>query len=379
MRATLAALALATALLDARPAPAADGAALIARALPRLEHRGGPFLRHPRVVTITFAGDDEILVRSLDAFGDTITRTAWWRAVTDGLCTPSGDCVGEGRAGASVVLDEALPSAVHATALVALLERVIGQGRLGTIDDDTLLVVYPPAGVTVSDEFVSRYCGDAPRGFHRALRRPARTTPYAVVPRCGGLDDLTATASHEILEAATNPDPSHRGFALAGGSASGGFAAAGVEPVDPCGLILRNGHRVEAAGFTVQRAWSNAAAASGANPCVPAPTAAPFLALVPAAPAIRLRAPGEVARVTLTAAASADGRPWTIATIDLAVAPGAAPAVAAQLDRTQVAAGDTVTLTLTAPAQSDAKRHVLGLVSTQGDATFVWPLPVLTP
>ena len=71
--------------------------------------------------------------------------------------------------------------------------------------------------------------------------------------------------------------------------------------------------------------------------------------------------------------------PWTVATVDLAAAPGAAPAVEAHLDRTQVATGDTVTLTLTAPAYSAPKRHVLALVSTQGDTTFVWPLPVVTP
>jgi hypothetical protein len=52
----------------------------------------------------------------------------------------------------------------------------------------------------------------------------------------------------------TNPDPAARGFAFTTTSATAGFTAAGVEPVDPCGLLTRNAHQATDDGFTVQRA-----------------------------------------------------------------------------------------------------------------------------
>src|SRR5213594_2683145 len=71
---------------------------LIARSLPRVVYRGGPFLRHPRIVTVTFKGDDPQLVSRLEQFGERITHTRWWREVTEGYCA-NGDCIGDGRPG----------------------------------------------------------------------------------------------------------------------------------------------------------------------------------------------------------------------------------------------------------------------------------------
>src|SRR5689334_13957013 len=104
-----------------RASSAATNGELIASRLPRAEFRGGAFIRHPRVVTITFAGDDPQLVARLQRFGSTIARTPWWRMVADGYCARPGDCVGEGQGGTSVVLDEVLPQDVHAVELSAIL------------------------------------------------------------------------------------------------------------------------------------------------------------------------------------------------------------------------------------------------------------------
>lgn len=60
--------------------------------------------------------------------------------------------------------------------------------------------------------------------------------------------------SHQILEAAANSDPSARGFAFERGSANAGFTAAGVEPVDPGGLLMMGTHWTLESGFVVQRA-----------------------------------------------------------------------------------------------------------------------------
>ena len=113
------------------------------------------------------------------------------------------------------------------------------------------------------------------------LRLEHANVAFAVLPRCGGEAELTATASHEILEAATNPDPARRGFAFRQSSENRGFTAAGVEPVDPCGIVTMDRHRTQENGFLLQRAWSNRAALRGRNPCVPAPADQPYVALLP--------------------------------------------------------------------------------------------------
>src|SRR5688572_32387528 len=63
------------------PTDALDGG-VIARSLPRIQYRGGPVLRHPRIVTITFPGEDAATAAHVARFGEAITKTAWWKAVT---------------------------------------------------------------------------------------------------------------------------------------------------------------------------------------------------------------------------------------------------------------------------------------------------------
>lgn len=349
---------------------------LIAEHLPRVEYLGGPFVRRPRIVTVTYAGDDAALVTRLERFGDTITRTAWWRTVSEGYCAKAGDCIGEGRPGLAVRLDEMLPADVHAVELSELLIAHAKAGRFGTIDADTLLLVHLPKGVTLRDAFVPRYCDGGRRAVHRALRFDDRTLGFALVPRCGDEAALTATASHEILEVATNPDPARRGFAFVPQSATYGFTTAGVEPVDPCGLILRGKNHATESGFTVQRAWSNRAAAEGRDPCVPSVRDAPYVALVPEQPVVRLTRAGARVTVPLVAAANGTVPPWKIAALDFTGAQEAMRYVDVALDRPRIKAGEQATLTITLRKRHPKELSVVGLVSTVGSVSYLWPLAV---
>jgi hypothetical protein len=355
----------------------AETASFIAQRLPRIEDRGGPFLRHPRIVTITFEGDDAEIVSRLEQFGQQITHTPWWRAVTEGYCRLASDCIGEGRAGAPVRLKEALPEQVHAVDIAALLTREANRGRFDPLDPDTLLLVYLPAGVTLRDAFVPRYCAGGARAFHRALRFATRTIPYAVMPRCSGEAELTAAASHEIVEATTNPDPSRRGFAFAPSSLNLGFTAAGVEPVDPCGLITRDRHWMSESGFTVQRAWSNRAATRGNDPCVPATSERAYVALVPQQSTVRLTKLGESVQVTVQAASDRPVAAWGVAAIDMWGSRDHRQYLEVALDRSRVTAGETVTLTITLRQRPSQDICLVGLVSTLGETSYVWPVAVV--
>jgi hypothetical protein len=100
--------------------------------------------------------------------------------------------------------------------------------------------------------------------------------PYIIIPRCpaypglSDIDSLDWTISHEYVEEATDPfetaywtvDADHMAWS---------WEPNFVEMADICNypFLITTPSDL---GYTVQRAWSNAAAAGGGDPCVPAPT-----------------------------------------------------------------------------------------------------------
>jgi hypothetical protein len=357
------------------PTDAADGR-LLGRKLPRIEYRGGPFLRNPKIVTITFTNDDPKWVTRLEQFGAVITRSAWWREVTAGYCAKPGHCIGNGSASAPVQLDEVLPTELRDTDIDALLLRMAKIGRLGAIDDNTLLLVYLPAGVTLADA-TTRYCAGRARALHRSLEIDSARIPFAILPRCGDEAELTGSASHEILEATTNPFPAERGFAFVMGSAQSGFTAAGVEPVDPCGLITMDGHWTTDSGFVMHRAWSNAAAAQAHDPCVPSRADLPYVMLVPREPAVRLAHEGETVTIELDASTAGAAKTWAVSAFDLSGYQDHAQYVDVSLDKSTITSGESVRLTIASRKTNPSQRQIVALVSTLGVHSYMWPLLVM--
>lgn len=350
---------------------------MLSHALPRVQFRGGPFLKNPRIVTITFAKDDPKLVARLEQLGSVITRGAWWHAVTENYCNDEARCIGEGSSAPPVRLDDVLPSDLTVDDLEARLAKAAG--RFGTLDGDTLLVVYLPPGVGLRDGEV-KYCDKGPRGMHRStdITKDKRVA-FAVVPRCASESELTGTASHEILEATTNPFPAERGFAFLGGSNASGFVLAGLEPVDPCGLVNMSTHWTVENGFVLQRAWSNRAVSQGHDPCVPARPGVPYVMLVPREPGLRINKEGEAQTLELDATT---GDPsvtsWAISAFDLTGHQDGTQYAEVALDKSVVRSGELVHLTVTMKKRHPANRGVIGVVSTIGVHSHMWPLLLVT-
>lgn len=348
-------------------APEATSESPVAKKLPRVAYRGGPFLANPRVVTVTWRSDEPALVARLEQFGDGITKTSWWRAVVDSYCTKEGRCIGEGSGGAHVHVGDAAPASIDDIDLLAVVER-----QVGALPPDSVVLVYPPAGTAVTDAFAS-YCKGGPRAYHRASKR----WPYAVMPRCSDENELTAAASHELVEAVTNPDPGAHGFAFERGSATLGFTYAGIEPVDPCGAITMDQHWTTAGGFAVQRAWSNREAALGHDPCVPSRPDRPYLALVPREPAVRLGKVGDSATVVVDAVADREVPPWSVSAFDLTGFQEHAALVDVSFDRASIRAGESATLTITLRKINDGRLGIVGAISSLGVQSWMWPIPVV--
>ena len=363
----------------ARPVPIADPTRYPAvdPPAPALVYAGGHFLRHPRVVTITWKGDDDTLVSRLEAFGASITRGAWWSTVTAGLCASKGDCMGPGGEASSVRLDEPFPGTATLADLATQIGVLVDRGVLPRPADERILLAYLPSGSAPSG--ITDACAPyGTRAVHTTFAWPQGAAiaswPVAFVFRCGDdIGELTATASHEILEAAS--DPTLDGFRLERTPRARPFTLYGVEAVDLCKLVTLDDHRAYVDGWVVQRAWSNEDAQAGRNPCVPHRVNDAYVAVVPREPVVTLvRAKGS-AVLRLTGISDRAVPAWSVAAFELAALRGARSCFAFAFDRPDATNGSTLSLTIRLVQPACAGSPVL-LVSTLGTRSHAWPVVV---
>ncbi len=376
--------------------------------LPQVVFHGGPLLTAPKIVTVTFPGDTN--ADALEAFGDSITSSAWWDEVASAFCDDTGKCVGKGASGGHVRLTSP-PAATYSdttgggiSTLQVFIADLVNAGTLPTPDANTLYVFYVPDStritLTESGTQTEASCAQF-HAYHNALQPPSASAAYAIVQECPPGDGLTAlqgltfAASHEIIEAATDPVLRTLGYYLnlEDTSTVSWNLFAGGEAADLCVDIsgLRQ-DQIASGGYTLQRVWSNANAAKGLDPCVPhAPSDPPYfnVATEDKSAYIVLNV-GGTATFTLDAFSSAPTAPWTVEAIDWATAQGEvkAPLLTFSLNGEQTATvqnGDKIEVTISLNADPSQLRGAEGIfLSVAGTldaptAAHVWPIVVVTP
>lgn len=349
-------------------------------ALPQVPDNGGPVVAAPKIVTITFAGYSEDA--TMKSFGDWIAGSSWLAQVGHDYG------VGAGTHAAHVVLQTTAPTSPTDLDTQALIEQKIGDGTLPWADAGSgaaagyVYVLFYPKGTTAGsflggpDTCADLGGGQFIGGYHWETQSGAYHVPYAVIPTCSdatgveGASDLEASASHEIIEASTDPFPyTSTAYAL-------------VDPKDPWTYTdgevgdLCEGQTVQQGGFTVQRVWSNAAAAAGTAPCIPAP-AGGFYDVSPSPDTTQMVAAGASVTFTLTGFSTAPLPPWSLQAF---AEPGAfAPTL--QLSASTIDNGQTATLKVgvpsTAPSQSTAT-VIVSCSRAPGDFNY-WPIAVTVP
>jgi hypothetical protein len=249
-------------------------------AWPQVAKAGGPVLDSFRLVTVTTEGDPD--GPELQAVSAEIVASQWWTTVGQDYGVPS--------ASATVSLvGPAITSAVSfGDVLTYLMNLAADAGPPGDLEN--LYLLYLPDGIGFSD--MQYVCG-----YHSAFSDA--TAPAALsgsdafgvvsrdsticepVPGDGPLDIATLTASHELIEAATDPLPSS-GYVVGDTPQIQpwlspiwlSFEPPSPEVADLCEAdamdVVLGGEEV-----AVQRIWSNTAAAKGGDPCVPS-TSAPY-------------------------------------------------------------------------------------------------------
>jgi hypothetical protein len=244
-----------------------------------IRNNGGSVLAAPVVVTITWPGDPD--VDAVEAFGDEIGGTKYWATIG------ADYGVGPTSSGASnhVRLTTAAPATWADSEVDAWVsDHAAHPGKDGfpAPTANTIYTLYLPDSVSLTYAG-SDMCSQGIGGYHTntSILIPGGGTQdvsYAIIGNCGGtLTERTATASHELIEASTDPTPQD-------GPAYYGFtqetAAWDVlmnfqsEVGDACENGGGNYYTDTEGSFSaaVQRMWSNSSGKAGHNPCVPLAT-----------------------------------------------------------------------------------------------------------
>ncbi len=354
-------------LLNTRPAsPALDAGPFTVgphAPIPPLPYNGGPVLQNVELFTLSYDGDP--LQAQRDAYGDWVVSSAWYADVA----SEYGPGPGTNH---NVHLSGAAPTSRGDSEVQSLIADLIADGGLpppvptdGGAPNQLYMIHFPPQ-TTISSLGLGTSC-QSYCGYHS----DNGVFSYAVIPSCGSsCGPLGLTVSHELIEASTDPFPMSNSAYSAANAAVSGFVG---EVGDLCGFYAwTDGVHV------ATRSWSNAAAAAGTQPCIPAP-AEPFAGVAPPSPAIVQVPVGQSVTLALEGWSTTPAGLFAVGVLPYGnslVMPQFTPTAA--VDAGLLLNGEATSLTIAVPA--GAQPHQLGIVNLFAgyvdDNLFTWPLVV---
>ena len=329
--------------------------------LPQLQmHEGGVVLAHPAITIATMAGDPN--TDAAIAFGQWIATSAWLSTVGADYGVHAGTYVGH----ATVVAPANVTQNYDDYA--AWVTSQLTSGALpAPASADALYVMFMPEG------FGGDSTCDFGQGFHSETTFNGAAVPYAVIFNCNTAMQpypfafMEEAASHEVIEAATDPFPSTRPGYINEDMTSP-WSVMG-EVGDLCGSEML---RVD--GHLVQRTYSNTAAAAGGDPCLPEdPSTGPYFS-VDLSPLTReLAAPGSTVHYSLTSWSSAPTSDWMLYIQPISNDANATAVLSSMTTNN----GGTATFDVTIPATAMSGTSYLGWVGTYQGRTLKGQMPFL--
>jgi hypothetical protein len=335
---------------------------------------GGPVLASPNVVPVFFANDAD--QPQIEAFLSALSGSSYWDRAT------SEYGVGPLAISSSIVTSDAPPLAI---ASADIEQWLLAQPF---VSPDRVYAIFYPAQTTITNDTGEPSCARF-GGYHGEALSANGGAPivYVVMPRCDvhGIDALTSSLSHELIEASTDPlfrtkpayaavDAAHMVWNLMPLGEIG----------DMCSYDARSYQRL-VGSFMVQRVWSNAEAKAGHDPCVPAPSG-PYLRAVPVlTESVPLDYGGHEVTTrgvsvpiresrTIDVRLEADGPTddWTITATDAATTNGDPAELAFAWDTQRGNDGDTLRLTITRLANGPWRGSEIAIAAQLGDTTNRW-------
>lgn len=271
----------------------------------QIDNNGGYVMKHPVVVAITW--DTDPAQASFDTFVDSVGATAYWNATTSeygigAVMSGMTNHVHISTAPPATVQDSDLQNMIITNAGGAGADAGVpdaGGADAGGADagmapwpaptEDTVYAFFLPPGTSLLTQGLTGTTEDAcaagEGGYHDQIMVGSGLAAYAVVPSCnfGGTNppaaqQSTLSMSHEIIESATDPQPEATPGYLsfdANHFSFNYFQQLQSEVGDACEFFKESFFEdkettPEPFDAWVQRTWSNASAAAGHDPCVPA-------------------------------------------------------------------------------------------------------------
>ena len=242
---------------------------------PKVVNYGGPLFASPQFVPVFFANDTPAMKDAIKDFLSKLGTSAYWAATTQEYG------VGPAVTTASIELAEEAAATIDGNAIKAWLAAKLNADdpAFTPVPAGAVYTLHYPAG-TVITRNGQKSCQSF-GGYHTNITLDAAhgnaEVAFAVIPRCesfyglSGVDAVTAAASHELIESATDPFPAtHPAFyALDNAHIYWMRYLGGGEVSDLCAPFPGAFYKPLDLGFTVQRSWSNKVALAGGDPCIP--------------------------------------------------------------------------------------------------------------
>ncbi len=395
--------------------------AVVPTDVPQVANAGGPVLASPKIYPVIFANDDATEVSQIEDFVSKVGATNYWKTAVKEYGV--GPATGE----APIVLTAAdnPPATWDDTQIQAwLLSKLNGNDPAwGTPDQNTLYALFYPASTTITigggggggggdagapDAGGAGGAGggeascQAFGGYHSDLQLDANhnsmTVAYAVIPRCSNfpgqttMQATTGSASHEFVEAATDPYPDYNPAYSTADNDHHYWArtlGGGGEVGDMCAQEQSSFVQFPELAYQVQRIWSNAAVKAGSDPCIPSPQGDVYVNAIPETSdefTVTSRGQtytykgvsipvGQSKTVVLDLVSSAPtSAPFTVEVIDSnqLFNPSATPVLKFALDKTQGVNGDKINLTITVASSPRGNNEAFLIVSKNGTQDHFW-------
>jgi hypothetical protein len=342
-------------------------------------------LQSPSVVPIFFPGDPDRA--AIESFLGKMKVSQYWAST--GV---SEYGVGAWGGASSREMTEAAPASLTESQVKAWIKSKLESPDWGSVGTGDILTVFFPPGTVLTSDMGYPFCQPSTAGgYHGELTLGSgQKVVFAAIGRCTAWSDpfagVTFVASHEWLEASTNPFPETAPayYGLDADHLIWWAFPIGGENADLC--EFNTSIIPSDLGYRVSRSWSNASGRMGHDPCLPSGSTSYFNAAPVLDEPVTLissgaRLPTKGIQIALGASRTVDvelfsdlptSGPWQLAAYDVSEMMGGPKNLQLTLDKTSGKNGDRVHLTILPLRAGELGGAEFVVTSTLSGQTNLW-------